>query len=86
MNYVDHVLLGVRDLDAGAARLKREYGWATLPGGSPAPGLENASVALTPPTYLELITATDPSASRPAATARGVDRAGRQTVHLGDRA
>jgi hypothetical protein len=67
MNYLDHALLGVRDLDAAAARLKREHGWATLPGGSPAPGLHNASVPLTPPTYLELITPTDPSASRPAA-------------------
>lgn len=66
MNRFDHVLLGVRDLDAAARRLRRDYGLGTQPGGTPAPGLLNTVVPLQPPTYLELITVVDPAASEPA--------------------
>ena len=66
MNRFDHVLLGVRDLDTAAARLRHDYGLGTQPGGTPAPGLLNTVVPLQPPTYLELITVTDPTASEPA--------------------
>lgn len=67
MNYLDHVLVGVSDLEAAGQTLRRDHGWGTLPGGSPAPGLHNAVIPLEPPTYLELITPTDRSASDPAA-------------------
>ncbi|MEU5263076.1 VOC family protein [Amycolatopsis sp. NPDC021455] len=67
MNVLDHVLLGVRDLEAAADRLRREWGLGTVPGGSPAPGVTNAVVPLEPPIYLELATATDAGASDAAA-------------------
>ncbi|MGC7096409.1 VOC family protein [Amycolatopsis lurida] len=67
MNHLDHVLLGVRDLDAARERLRREWGLGTVPGGSPAPGVANAVVPLEPPVYLELVTATDPGAGEAAA-------------------
>jgi hypothetical protein len=67
MNVLDHVLLGVRDLEAAADRLRREWGLGTVPGGSPAPGVVNAVVPLEPPVYLELVTATDAGASKAAA-------------------
>jgi hypothetical protein len=67
MNVLDHVLLGVRDLEAAADRLRREWGLGTVPGGSPAPGVVNAVVPLEPPVYLELVTATDAGASEAAA-------------------
>jgi hypothetical protein len=66
VNRFDHVLLGVRDLHAAAARLRRDFGLGSRPGGTPAPGLLNMVVPLQPPTYLELITVTDSAASGPA--------------------
>ncbi|GAB2772646.1 VOC family protein [Amycolatopsis magusensis] len=67
MNLLDHVLLGVRDLQAATDRIRREWGWGTVPGGSPVPGVSTAVVPLEPPLYLELVAATDPGASAAAA-------------------
>ncbi|HEV2529321.1 MAG TPA: VOC family protein [Thermomicrobiales bacterium] len=62
MNHVDHILIAVDDLEAGAARLLDRYGLAALPGGSPWPGITNRVVPLGPPAYLELVAATEPDA------------------------
>jgi hypothetical protein len=67
MNFLDHVLLGVCDLEAAADRLRRDWGLETVPGGSPVPGVSNAVVPLEPPVYLELVTVTDAGASDAAA-------------------
>ncbi|MFD5246253.1 VOC family protein [Amycolatopsis sp. NPDC058340] len=76
MNFLDHVLLGVRDLEAAAERFRREWGLGTVPGGSPVPGVSNAVVPLEPPLYLELVTATDAGASEAAARLAAVTAAG----------
>ncbi|UMP05141.1 VOC family protein [Amycolatopsis sp. EV170708-02-1] len=76
MNFLDHVLLGIRDLEAAADRFRREWGLGTVPGGSPVPGVTNAVVPLEPPLYLELVTATDPAASEAAARLAAVTAAG----------
>ncbi|MFI7121714.1 VOC family protein [Amycolatopsis sp. NPDC049868] len=76
MNFLDHVLLGVRDLDAAADRFRREWGLGTVPGGSPVPGVANAVVPLAPPVYLELVTATDADASEAAARLAALTAAG----------
>jgi len=55
MLWVDHVLLGVRDLEAAAGRLLEEHGLVALAGGVPGAGLRNRIVPLAPPQYLELI-------------------------------
>jgi hypothetical protein len=73
MNHVDHVLIAVDDLEAGAARLLGRHGLVAMPGGSPWPGITNMVVPLGPPAYLELVAATDPGASPEAALIR--DRA-----------
>ncbi|WP_152521479.1 VOC family protein [Amycolatopsis decaplanina] len=67
MNFLDHVLLGVRDLEAAKDRFRREWGLGTVSGGSPVPGVANAVIPLEPPVYLELVTATDAGASEAAA-------------------
>ncbi|MFG3343169.1 VOC family protein [Glycomyces sp. NPDC048151] len=66
MNRIDHVLLGVGDLEAASERLRRDWGLGTVLGGSPAPGVANAVVPLEPPVYLELVTVTDAAASEAA--------------------
>lgn len=76
MNFLDHVLLGVRDLEAAADRFRREWGLGTVPGGSPVPGVANVIVPLAPPVYLELVTATDAGASEAAARLAAVTAAG----------
>jgi hypothetical protein len=76
MNHLDHVLLGVSDLGSAADRLRREWGLGTVPGGSPAPGIDNVVVPLSPPLYLELVTATDPRASAAAARLAAATAAG----------
>ncbi|WP_181399959.1 VOC family protein [Actinokineospora spheciospongiae] len=48
MNFLDHVLLGVRDLEAAADRFRHEWGLGTVPGGSPVPGVANVVVPLAP--------------------------------------
>ena len=57
---VDHVLLAVEDLPAGAARMRDEHGLTALPGGRhPGAGTANMIVPLGS-SYLELITCVDP--------------------------
>ncbi|MGW4128150.1 VOC family protein [Amycolatopsis japonica] len=75
MNFLDHVLLGVRDLEEAADRLRREWGLGTVPGGSPVSGVANAIVPLAPPVYLELVTVTDADASKAAARLAAVTAA-----------
>jgi len=76
MNFLDHVLLGVRDLEAAADRFRLKWGLGTVPGGSPVPGVANAVVPLAPPVYLELVTATDAGASEAATRLATVTAAG----------
>jgi hypothetical protein len=64
MNAVDHILIAVSDIEAAADRIRARWGLNTLlPGGSPFPGVANAIIPLGPPAYIELVTATDPSAT-----------------------
>ena len=55
MLQLDHVLLGVRDLEAAAERLRIEHGLHAVPGGRHPAGTSNWIVPLEPPQYLELI-------------------------------
>jgi hypothetical protein len=56
---VDHVVIGVRDLDAAAATLATTYGLVTVEGGRhPGWGTANRLVPLGP-AYLELVTVVD---------------------------
>ena len=89
MNHVDHILIAVPDIEAAAARLRERFGLNTiLPGGSPFPGVANAIIPLGPPAYIELVTASDPSASpeaeRIAEAAAGGDRLFTWVVELDD--
>ncbi len=60
MLHVDHVIYGVRDLDAAAHHLYRKHGLASVVGGRhPAWGTENRIVPLGD-AYLELMTVFDP--------------------------
>jgi hypothetical protein len=57
---IDHVVIGVADLEVAAARLLEEHGLVALPGGHhPAWGTANRIVPLGP-TYLELVAVVDP--------------------------
>ena len=59
--HLDHVVLGVADLDEAADRLSRRFGLTALPGGRhPGWGTANRIVPLGP-CYLELVTVVDPS-------------------------
>jgi hypothetical protein len=53
--YIDHVILGCLDVDATAARLRRELGLGSVPGGVHLGGTTNRLVPLAPPTFLELL-------------------------------
>lgn len=59
--YIDHVIYGVRDVDAAAERLRREYGLGSVPGGVHLGGTTNRIVPLAPPTFLELLGVGDPT-------------------------
>ena len=75
--YVDHVILGVVDVDATAERLRREHGLGSVPGGIHLGGTTNRLVPLQPPLFLELLGVGDPSladAAWLAETLRGEDR------------
>lgn len=64
MNAVDHILIAVSNIEAAADRTGARWGLNTLlPSGSPFPGVANAIIPLGPPVYIELVTATDPSAT-----------------------
>lgn len=52
---IDHVIYGVSDLAAAAARLEREYGLRFMRGGKHPGGTINSVAPLEPPQYLELL-------------------------------
>lgn len=53
--YIDHVILGVVDIEEAVARLRRDHGLGAVPGGVHRGGTTNRIVPLAPPTYLELL-------------------------------
>jgi hypothetical protein len=56
---IDHVIYGVHDLDAAAARLNGEHGLGFIRGGRHPGGTANSVAPIEPPQYLELITVVD---------------------------
>jgi len=73
--FIDHVLIAVADLAAGARRLETEYGLRALEGGRhPGVGTANMIVPLGS-AYLELIAVVDPEEASRAPTAGRVARA-----------
>lgn len=62
---VDHVILGIADLDRGIAEFERRTGVRPVYGGKHPTGTHNALVALGGRTYLEIL-AVQPGASAPA--------------------
>jgi len=56
---IDHVIYGVHDLDAAAARLNGELGLGFIRGGRHPGGTANSVAPLEPPQYLELIAVAD---------------------------
>lgn len=59
--FIDHVIYGAVDIDATAARLRRDYGLGALPGGKHLGGTTNMIIPLEPPTFLELLGVGDTS-------------------------
>lgn len=59
--YIDHVIYGVVDIDAAAARLRDEHGLNAIPGGLHLGGTTNMFVPLAPPLFLELLGVGDTS-------------------------
>lgn len=75
--FIDHVIYGVRDVDAAAARLWEEHGLGSVPGGTLMGGSAHRIIPLEPPTFLELLGVEDESQSDGAwlaATVAGGDR------------
>jgi hypothetical protein len=58
---IDHVIYGVHDLDAAAARLNGEHGLGFIRGGRHPGGTSNSIAPIDPPQYLELIAVADPA-------------------------
>jgi hypothetical protein len=68
VRYLDHVLIATDDIDGAIARLRTDHGLGALERrSSPVPGVVNVAIPLAPPTYLELVMATDPTAHPAAA-------------------
>jgi hypothetical protein len=67
---IDHVIYGVQDLDAAAARLNGEHGLGFIRGGRHPGGTANSVAPIEPPQYLELIAVVDPAGD----TARTIQR------------
>lgn len=59
--YIDHVIYGVVDIEAAAARLHDEYGLNAIPGGLHLGGTTNMFVPMKPPLFLELLGVGDTS-------------------------
>lgn len=75
--YIDHVIYGVVDIDAAAARLRDEHGLNAIPGGLHLGGTTNMFVPLRPPLFLELLGVGDtgkPDGAWLAQTLAGRDR------------
>ena len=53
--FIDHVIYGCVDVDATAARLLRDFGLGSTPGGNHLGGTTNRIIPLEPPTFLELL-------------------------------
>ncbi len=70
---IDHVIYGVQDLDAGAARLNREHGLGFIRGGRHPGGTTNSIAPLDPPQYLELIAVADPEGQLARTLERWID-------------
>jgi hypothetical protein len=70
---IDHVIYGVQDLDAAAARLNAEHGLGFIRGGRHPGGTSNSIAPLDPPQYLELIAVVDPAGELAQMLARGMD-------------
>jgi Glyoxalase-like domain len=81
---LDHVILGVRDLRASAARLEEQHRLAASPGGRhDAAGTENWIVPLGD-AYIELLAVTDPAVAAESPFGRWVaDRVSDHDVWLG---
>lgn len=75
--FIDHVILGVVDIDATIARLRRDHGLGAVPGGVHRGGTTNALIPLTPPTFLELLGVGDTGLPDGAWLARVLDGADR---------
>jgi hypothetical protein len=67
--YLDHLCLGVRDLDDGVRRVHEETGLAYYDGGAFAAGIANTIFPLGADAYLEVEAVTAPAADRPPAVA-----------------
>jgi hypothetical protein len=52
---IDHIIIGVRDLEDAALRFETSYGLRSLPGGRHPGGTANRIVPLAPPEYIELL-------------------------------
>jgi hypothetical protein len=77
---IDHVLYGVRDLEAAADRFLRDYGlWSGEGGRHPELGTANRIIPIGRGTFLELIAVVDRDSPHPLAEALG------ETVSSGDR-
>lgn len=75
--HIDHVILGVVDIDATISRLRRDHGLGAVPGGVHRGGTTNALIPLAPPTFLELLGVGDTALPDGAWLARTLDGADR---------
>ena len=70
---IDHVVYGVHDLEAAAARFREVFGLVTTPGGThPRWGTANRIASLGGARYLELIAIGDPAVAATTALGRAI--------------
>jgi hypothetical protein len=80
MGRIDHVMVGVRDLDAAACMMLERFGLEAQPGGShPGAGTANLIVDVGNDQFLELLAVVDPASQHP------VPARFRELVRDGDR-